>query len=211
MLRSLQQVARQTVYRHGVLGVVPVRFLRINTKDLKPGNFIRLDTDGDLWEVATTRLAMKSRGSSSVHLELVHSTNGTKLSQRLSSGTKIEQIPWETRKFTFLYRDSSILHLMDPSTFEQSELPSEVSAGALPFLEDGCEVEVQIVDDTPLSLVLPKMATLTIASCDEAAQTGDKYASLSTGLKMLVPGFCKIGDKVLLSCADKRFVSVEAR
>lgn len=129
----------------------------------------------------------------------------------MSSGSKIEQIPWDVRKYTFLYKDSEIIHLMDPSTYEQSELPLAASQDALPFIEDGMEVGVQMVDDAPLCLAVPKMTSLSIAECDESPQHHDKHATLASGLKMKVPGHCKIGDKIIFNCADKRFVSVEGQ
>ena len=90
---------------------------------------------------------------------------------------------------------------MDPESFEQYELASDMVGDMKDFMKDGDEMDIQFYNGTAINLVLPKNLWLKV-TYTETAVKGDtstsvmKDATLETGVVIKVPAFIKEGDIV---------------
>ena len=114
---------------------------------------------------------------------------------------KIEPAEVTNRKVQYLYADDEKFYFMDPESFEQYELASEMVADAKDYMKEGDELDIQFYNGTPINLQLPKNIWLAVAYTENAVK-GDttssvmKDARLETGLVIKVPAFIKEGDIV---------------
>ncbi len=167
--------------------------------DLKKNTLITLD--GQPYKVVEYSQKVMGRGGSIVNVKVKNLITGALLPKTFKGQEKIESAEVTTRKVQYLYKDDEKFYFMDPETFEQYELPSDMVADSKDFMKDGDEMEIQFYNGTPINLVLPKNLWLTV-TYTESVVKGDttssvmKDATLETGVVIKVPAFIKEGDTV---------------
>jgi elongation factor P len=118
---------------------------------------------------------------------------------RFASGDKVDIIQVDRQKLEFSYSDPSGYYFMDPQTFEQVELSSDLLADAKNYLVENMSCDVIFVDGEASSVELPPSVELTVKESSEGikgdtANNPRKPATLETGLEVQVPLFVKTGD-----------------
>lgn len=167
--------------------------------DLKKNTLITLD--GQPFKVVEYSQKVMGRGGSIVNVKVKNLVTGALLPKTFKGQEKIEPAEVTTRKVQYLYTDEEKFYFMDPETFEQYELLTEMVGDAKDFMRDGDEMEIQFYNGTAINLTLPKNLWLEV-TYTETAVKGDttssvmKDATLETGLVIKVPAFIKTGDVV---------------
>lgn len=141
------------------------------------------------------------RGGSIVNVRVKNLITGALIPKTFKGQEKIEPAEVTTKKVQYLYRDEEKFYFMDPTTFEQYELSSEMVGDSKDFMKDGDEMEIQFYNGTAINLTLPKNLWLEVTYTENAVK-GDtstsvmKDATLETGVVIKVPAFIKEGDVV---------------
>ena len=167
--------------------------------DLKKNTLITLD--GQPYKVVEYSQKVMGRGGSIVNVKVKNLITGALLPKTFKGQEKIEPAEVTTRKVQYLYKDDEKFYFMDPETFEQYELASDLVGDSSVFLKDGDEMEIEFYNGSPISLRLPKNLWLAV-TYTETAVKGDttssvmKDATLETGVVIKVPAFIKEGDIV---------------
>ena len=167
--------------------------------DLKKNVLITLD--GQPYKVVEYSQKVMGRGGSIVNVKVKNLITGALLPKTFKGQVKIEPAEVTTRKVQYLYKDDDKFYFMDPETFEQYELASDMVGDAKDYMRDGDEMEIQFYNGTAINLVLPKNIWLEV-TYTETAVKGDttssvqKDATLETGVTIKVPAFIKTGDVV---------------
>jgi elongation factor P len=96
-------------------------------------------------------------------------------------------------------------------TFDQIELQKDFVGDQAQFLADGMKVLVQMHESRPIGIRLPVQVVLEVVEADPVLRGGTaapsyKGAVLSNGLKIQVPPFIDVGEKVLVSTEDGSYV-----
>ncbi|KAF9981513.1 hypothetical protein BGZ75_007127 [Mortierella antarctica] len=136
------------------------------------------------------------RGTSTVKLEVQDLLTGTKHTERYRSGDMVEVTELEEHKCQYLYRSDGNVHLMDPETFDMYEVPESV-------LED--------VPGKPISIKLPTQANYMVTDTQASAAQANKgtiykNADLENGIKVQVPDFVNVGDRVVVDTEAAKYV-----
>ena len=124
---------------------------------------------------------------------------GALLPKTFKGQEKIEPAEVTTRTVQYLYTDGEKYYFMDPQSFEQYELGSDMVGDSKDFMKDGDEMEIQFYNGNPINLVLPKNLWLKV-TYTESVVKGDtttsvmKDATLETGVVVKVPAFINEGD-----------------
>ena len=167
--------------------------------DLKKNTLITLD--GQPYKVIEYSQKVMGRGGSIVNVRVKNLITGALSPKTFKGQEKIEPAEVSTKKVQYLYRDEEKFYFMDPSTFEQYELSSEMVGDSKDFMKDGDEMEIQFYNGTAINLTLPKNLWLEVTYTENAVK-GDtstsvmKDATLETGVVIKVPAFIKEGDVV---------------
>ena len=167
--------------------------------DLKKNVLITLD--GQPYKVVEYSQKVMGRGGSIVNVKVKNLVTGALLPKTFKGQEKIEAADVANRSVQYLYADGEKFYFMDPESFDQFELASEMVGDAKDFLKEGETVEIQFYNDAPINLVLPKNVWLAV-EYTETAVKGDtsssivKDAKLETGAVVKVPAFIKTGDVV---------------
>ncbi len=155
-----------------------------------------------LWEVTEFLHVKPGKGAAFVRSKLKDVMTGQVIENTFRSSDKFDEIRIEKQRKQYLYFDGSFYVFMDNDTFEQMSVPEEVIGDLALFMTENIEVWMR-VDPTGkiIGIELPITVEQEIADCEpnvkgNTASGGGKGATTTTGLKIQVPFFIEVGDKV---------------
>ena len=171
-----------------------------STSDIKNGLCIRYNND--IMQVVEFQHVKPGKGAAFVRTKMKSLTSGRVLDNTFPSGTKIDEVRVERRKYQFLYNDDMGYHFMNNETYDQVALQAELIDNP-GFLEEGMTVEVlfDAETETPLTLDLPAHVELEITYTEpgirgDTANNSLKPAKVASGAEIRVPLFVNQGDFV---------------
>ncbi|XP_020095658.1 uncharacterized protein LOC109715182 isoform X2 [Ananas comosus] len=149
---------------------------------------------------------------SSPPVELRDVDTGNKTTERFRTDEAIERVFVEEKSFTFLYHEGDSVMLMEPTTFEQLEVPKEMFGKAAAYLKDDMSVTVQYYDGRPMSASVPQRVTCTVVEAQPntkglTAAPQYKRVVLDNGLTVLAPPFVEAGDEIVINTTDDSYMT----
>jgi len=101
----------------------------------------------------------------------------------------------------FLYKDDSMYHFMNQTTYEQVGIAEEMIGDSAKFLKDGMEITTSLYKDQIVGIALPSTVNLKVTYTEpgikgDTAKGGSKPATLETGAVIKVPLFINKDDIV---------------
>lgn len=176
--------------------------------DLKKGVVVQID--GKPFKVIDYNQKVMGRGGSIVNVKLKNLIDGSVLPKTFKGQDKIETADVSSQTVQYLYNDTANFYFMDPSTFEQFQLPADVVEDAKGFLKEGDELSLQFFANRVINVELPKNVYLTVTYAEDVVK-GDttssvlKDATLETGRVVKVPSFIKTGDVISIDTATGEY------
>ena len=171
----------------------------ISATDLKNGTTFL--SNGKPYQVIKYSLIKMGRGGATVKVTARNLETGSIEEKSFSSNAAVDEVNTYKKKLQYLYKTGNGLIFMDPATYEQAEIPLTVLGDAVIFLKEGEAVDVLFWDEKPISCELTPKVTLAVAECDPGVKGNSatniyKPAVLENGLKLKVPLFIKVGDRI---------------
>lgn len=173
--------------------------------------------DGEPYRVLKYSHTKMGRGSATVRVGVRNLRTGRVKERSYDSTAQVEPLVVTNRKLQYLYKDARFIHFMDPDSFEQIDLNSEIFASELAFLKEGDSVNVMFCDlgdsGTPIPLgadLPPKMVMKVVSTSPgvkgNTASNMYKPATLENGFQTKVPLFVKEGDKIRLDTRTGEYI-----
>ncbi len=183
--------------------------VKINGNQIRKGTLLLIE--GGLWRVTKTEATKTGKSGAYNQVEMKNITTGTKKNTRFRASETVERARVEERKMTFLYESDTGIVLMDPNTFDQIDVSSDVVGDDAIFLDDGMEVGVEFHEEDVLNIVLPTQVTLTITETEPALKgqtvsSSFKPAVASNGLRVMVPQFINVEDDIIVETDERSYV-----
>ncbi len=184
--------------------------MKIDGNNIRKGNVI--EHKGGLWRAIKTAHTQPGKGGAYLQVELKNLRDGSKLNERFRSSEKVEQARLEQKDYQFLFSADDMYTFMDGQTYEQIEISAEDVGDDAVFLQDGMEVKIEFHEESPLGVALPDKVILEIIETEpvvkgQTVSSSYKPATLDNGLRVGVPPFIKQGDKIVVSTAEREYVS----
>ncbi len=183
--------------------------MKIDAISIRVGNV--LEYEGKLWVVLKTMHTQPGKGGAYMQIEMKEVKAGTKTKVRFRSSETVEKAHLETASYQFLYSEGNEISIMNNESFEQISISKDILGDQIPFLQEGMELTVALHDNVPITIKLPDTITETIAECESAikgqtAASSYKPAILSNGVRIMVPPFISIDDKVIVKVETQEYV-----
>lgn len=177
--------------------------------NVRKGNV--LEKDGKLYVVLTAENIHPGKGTPVTQLELRRISDGVKVNERYKTTDTLEKAFIDERTHTYLYHDGDHYIFMDPQTFDQISVSESIIGDAAPFLIENMEVRLSLHNGTPISVELPARVSLEIADTEpvvkgQTASGSFKPATLSNGVRTMVPTHITTGTRVVVLTADGSYV-----
>jgi elongation factor P len=183
----------------------------ISTNQFKNGTHI--EVDGTVFKIVEFQHVKPGKGGAFVRTKLKRAEDGAVIDKTFRAGEKFRPVRTETRRMQFLYADGTDAHFMDNQSYEQLAIPESAVADSLQWVMPNEEVELLYVDERPAGVNVPSAVELAVAETepgvrgDTASGGGDKPATLESGVKVRVPLFVNVGDRVRVDTRSGEYVS----
>ena len=183
--------------------------MKVIASQLRKGNIV--DIDGRLYVVLTAENFHPGKGTPTTQVDMRRISDGVKTSQRYKTTDQVERAHVEDHEFSYLYRDADGFHFMNQETYDQIHVPPDVVGDYEKYLQEGMVVSMAIHESTPVSIEIPQKVTLEITDTEpvvkgQTASGSFKPATLSNGVRTMVPTHIVTGTRVVVSTADGSYV-----
>ena len=181
----------------------------IPASDLKTGMTIQFDKN--LYKVLATEYHMGGgKMGGLVHVKLKEVRSGLLLDRKFKPDEKLNDVELDRKTLEFLYEDAEGYYMMDPNTYEQTQLNRNLLETFHPFLQPNMRLPVEFLEGDPVSVLFPEWVELEVTSTPPSLSSLQdevyKPATLSNGMQIQVPQFIKVGDVVKVSVSTKKYI-----
>lgn len=170
-----------------------------------------IEYKGKAWTVTKAVHIKPGKGGAFMQVEMKSVEEGTKTNERFRSEDTIEKLMVESRDCQFLFEDSTGLTFMENETFEQFPMPADILGDSRPFLTDGMQVVIDFIDGKPVSVELPLQVICEVVETEpvvkgQTVSSSYKPAVIDNGVRVMVPPFVGVGDKIVVGTGDASYV-----
>lgn len=166
-----------------------------------------IEFEGQRYTILKQNIMIPGKGAAVIQVEMRNIKSGAKKDQRWRTADTVERLTTEDKEFTYSYADGDMLVLMDPATYEQTQVPKHILGDRLPFLQENMTVNVRLIEGEPVSMDIPETVVLEVVEADpvvkgQTAASSYKPAVLSNGVRTMVPPFITQGEKIVVKTED---------
>lgn len=181
----------------------------IHAKDLRPGNVFTYKNN--LFQVIENSFNKTAMREGIVKCKVKNLRTGA-ITIEVLTGEKLEKVMLNSQKMFYSYDDGNNYVFIDKETYDSIEIPKTKMLYDGNFLEEGCEVIVNKLDDELLGVTLPDQVTCTVKEAEDAVRGNtianvQKKAWLMSGYELNVPQFIKSGEKIIVDTKTGKYVS----
>lgn len=188
----------------------------VNATDLRAG--IAFLYEGKPFKVTKYQLIKMGRGGATVRVNCVNLETFSNVEHAFSSNLSFELIILNKKKLQYLYKDEKIAYFMNPTNYEQIEVPIAILGTDVNYIKEGGECDILFWADPPkgeasraMSVDLPPKLNLKVVDCDPGVKGNSasnylKSATMENGLKVKVPLFIKIGETIRVDTRSGDYV-----
>lgn len=187
----------------------------INATDLKGGvTFLHY---GKPYQVLKYNLVKMGRGSATVRVNSRNLENGGIEEISYQSNASVEAAQTSKKVLQFLYKDDQTAYFMNPQSFDQVEIPLKVLGDQVLYIKEGENVTVLFwaapdkEKQVALSVEIPPKVVLEVVQTDPGVKGNSatniyKPAILENGLKVKVPLFVNVGEKIRVDTRNGEYI-----
>ncbi len=184
--------------------------VKVIASSLRKGNVVEHE-DGKLYVILTAENIHPGKGNSVTQVDMRRITDGVKVTNRWRTVEMVEKADVDERGYQFLYSDDEGFHFMEPTSYEQITVSTDVVGDQAAYLTDGMQVFLKVFNDVALSIDLPQRVTLEIVETEpvvkgQTASSSFKPAILNNGVKTMVPPHIGVGTRVVVMTEDGSYV-----
>ena len=177
----------------------------IPVQDLRNGMTFLMD--GQLYITQKYEHIKMGRGSATIKIKAKNLLTGATTDKSFINSARVEETITTRRPMQYLYKDGQNFVFMDPKTFEQIGISSDVVSSEKQYLQENVLVNILFWEDRPLWIELPPKMEFTIVETDpgikgNSAANMYKSAKLDNGMSVRVPLFINEGEKIMVDTRD---------
>ena len=168
----------------------------INATELRKG--VIIEYEGKLYQVVDYQhVKMKRTALAKVKLRDINA--GHTMERSFQSNEKFVRARMDSSQMQYLYNDGGLYYFMDQENYEQMPLSKDQLGDALNYLKEGNSVEMTTYKDEIIGIEMPITVELEVTETDpgfkgDTATSGNKLATMETGVTIQVPLFINEGD-----------------
>jgi elongation factor P len=183
--------------------------MKINGNEIRPGNVIQHNKG--LWVAVKIQAVKPGKGGAFAQVELKNLETGSKLNERFRATESVERVRLEQKDHQFLFSDGETLTFMDTENYEQIELQRDFIGDGAAYLQDGMTITLNMHEGRAITISLPEQVTLEITETEptvkgQTAASSYKPALCDNGVRIMVPPFVGVGEKVVVQTEDSKYL-----
>jgi elongation factor P len=176
------------------------------TSDLSRNAFLRYNNE--LVQVLDYDHITPGKGNAIYSVKCRNVETGKQSEIRFRSGEKIDLIRVDEFEMQYLFMEGDFLVCMNQESYEQLHIPKILFAESIQFLQEGMILKIRFDEnDKPLSGLLPQYVESEVVYTEEGVKGKSlKIAEMTGGIKLQVPIFIAIGDKLKINTETFEYV-----
>ena len=183
--------------------------MKIDGSAIRPG--MVLEYNSKLVLVTNIKIGTPGNLRSFNQVEMKDIKNGNKINYRFSSDEKVDRVQLDQKEHQYLYAEGDMLVFMDNESYEQVHMNKSIIGDALPFLQENMTVSIESYEGEPLSVTLPETVIMEITETEpvvkgQTAASSYKPATLTNGVRVMVPPFIESGTRIVVNTSDSSYV-----
>jgi elongation factor P len=183
--------------------------VKVIASSLRKGNVV--EQDGKLHVILFAENVHPGKGNSVTNVDMRRISDGVKVIGRWRTVEMVEKADVDERAYTYLYHDGEGYHFMEPTNYEQLTVSEDIIGDQAAYLADGMQVFLQTFNGVAIAIELPQRVTLEITETEpvvkgQTASSSFKPATLSNGVKTMVPPHIQAGTRVVIMTTDGSYV-----
>lgn len=170
-----------------------------------------IEFKGKAWTIIKAQHIKPGKGGAFMQVEMKSVEEGTKTNERFRTEDTVEKLMVEEKQCVYLFEDSTGLTFMENDTYEQFIMPADILGDARPFLVEGMNVYINYISGKPVGVELPQNVVCEIVETEpvvkgQTATSSYKPSILDNGVRVMVPTFINVGDKIVVNTSDATYV-----
>jgi elongation factor P len=179
--------------------------------DVRKGQVI-VGEDGQLYAVVDREHITPGNWRAILNLKLKNLNTGSTAVNRVKPEDKVEIAYLERREMQYSYKEGDDYVFMDNETFDTITLSRDWVGDQMLYMKENEKAQITFYDGKPISLELPATVELQVKETEPSVKGATaaaqyKPAIMETGLKVTVPPFINIGEKVLVDTRSGEYLS----
>jgi elongation factor P len=168
--------------------------------------------DGQLYHVVDRDLNTPGNWRAILQLKLKNLKTGSITLNRVRPQDKVEQAYLDKREMEYIYQDGDGFVFMDTETFDQITLDREWIGEQMLYLKEGNKAHLIFYEAKPISVELPATVELKVVETEPSVKGATaaaqfKPATVETGLKVTVPPFVGIGERIAIDTRTGEYLN----
>lgn len=182
----------------------------ISVNDFRTG--MTIEYDGSIWQVMEFQHVKPGKGAAFVRSKLRNLRNQNIQEFTFRAGERVKRAHIENKDMQYLYASGDSHAFMDMQSYEQIEIPTSQIEYELNFIKENVTVNIMMFEGEVLGISLPNHVELEVVETEpgvkgDTVSGGTKSAKLETGFTVQVPLFINVGDTLVISTEDGKYIS----
>jgi len=179
--------------------------VKVIASNIRKGNI--LEVDGQLCAVLSAESFFPGKGTPTTQVDMRRLSDGVKLSQRYRTTEQVERAYVEDHEYSYLYQDGANFVFMNPENYEQITVSGDIIGDQAIFLQESMVCNVSVHEGVAVAIGLPQKVTLEVTETEptvkgQTASSSYKPATLSNGVRTMVPPHITPGTRIVVMTAD---------
>ena len=184
--------------------------MNVNINDIKNG--MTLILEGKLVTVVDFQHVKPGKGPAFVRIKYRDLRTGSTIEDTFNTNLKLEKAHVEKMQMQFLYKENDNYVFMNTNDYSQMEVSSSIIGDDAKFLKEGLVIEIQMYEGEILGIVLPEKIDYKVTETTDAVKGNTtnnamKDATIESGYTIKVPMFISVGETIIVSTKDGKYVS----
>ncbi len=181
-----------------------------STNEFKNG--LKVMVDNAPSSIVECEFVKPGKGQAFTRVKIRNLKTGRVVERTYKSGESLPSADVVDVEMQYLYNDGEQWHFMQPESFEQYAIGSEVVGDALQWLKEQDMCVLTLWNNEPIQVTPPNFVILEIVETDpglkgDTSGGGGKPAKLETGAVVRVPLFVQTGELVKVDTRTGDYVS----
>jgi|SRR5690625_587866 len=182
----------------------------ISVNDFRTGTTI--EYEDSIWQVLEFQHVKPGKGAAFVRSKLRNLRNNNIQEKTFRAGERVKRAHIDNKSMQYLYASGDTHAFMDMESFEQIEIPASQIEYELNFIKENITVNIMMFQGEVLGIALPNHVELAVVETEpgvkgDTVSGGSKAATLETGYVVQVPLFINVGDILVISTEDGKYIS----
>ncbi len=183
----------------------------ISTSDFRNGSHI--EVEGKIMRIIEFQHVKPGKGGAFVRTKLRRIEDGGVIDKTFRAGEKFRPVRTESKRMQYLYESGDAVVFMDNQSYDQIEIPADIAADAMRWIQPNDEVEVLFVDENPSDVSVGSSIEAKVVKTepglkgDTASGGGTKPATLESGVEVQVPLFINEGEVIKVNTETAEYMS----